>query len=205
MPPNRPPWSNELYEFLATLHESEHAMLFGSALNRNNLTSEEKPLAQEIDADYAVINVLKDMNEPKMIDYWLASRNVGGLKELTTHNTSLYIRLHEAGIEMDVHEFYEQQAKLRGIIGQFVDLSNPRLTPGQMRGAVQYMNKIYDMEARLPETFTPEKEFQRSAFRQLEKDFETLGYKANPNFPSPRVEVPPAAGVSPQPVIITRP
>ncbi len=195
-PPNMPPGTKEMGEFLVSLHESEHLSRRGDTVAPDALSGGAKEQANEIDADKAVMQYLDNEHDPAAKSYWLQSREVdsftsnvvpGGMPEFS-HDTATFLRVEQAtGRQLDLDKFDTEKANLllrvqaKGNL-QPTDPDYGRAKVSDVMGAVQ---AVLDDDKAEKDPSKKLSALQLAEAQQFLKDAAAMGYKPNPNFPRP--------------------
>lgn len=131
-PPSKaPPFSKEIWEFMQAMHESEHAASHAEkkvpVVGDKNLNF----LAEEIDADMAMLNFLKENNMDEGIEYLLQIRMNNsfkiGFRQIFEHDTASFLRIYEhSGQQLDLEKFVNEKKDLMNRIADEMFLPEDR-------------------------------------------------------------------------------
>jgi hypothetical protein len=205
-PKKMPPGGKELGEFLISLHESEHISRKGDDIAKKNLPASVREQAGEIDADKAVIQYLSNAHDKAAKDYWLQARHVdsftsGVVSGDASHDTATFLREQEkTGKQIDIQQFEREKGDLLRRIQEKADL--PAISDYGRARTADVMGAVQAVLAEDKTTKDPSKKLspmQRAEAQSFLKDAEAMGYKANKDFPKPKVakDTPPAAKPGP--------
>jgi hypothetical protein len=213
-PPNMPPGSKEMGEFLVSLHESEHLSRRGDQIAPKTLTPQAQEQAGEIDADKAVMAFLDNEHNTAAKNYWLQAREVDSFTSNVTqdtgspdlgHDTATFLRTEQAtGRQLDLDKFDTEKTNLLFRVQakanlQATDPNYGRARVADVMGAVQAVLDDDKAEKNPANKLSP---LQVSEAQQFLRDASAMGYQANPNFPRPGQgnNAPAAAAAPAQPV-----
>jgi hypothetical protein len=201
LPGRKPPMNLQQLELFWALHESEHGMArqkppYGAfAFWPGELYTQ----IREIDADSAVIAAMRDMGRPDMAEYWLAYRNTAGFKNEVlqnagetppnSHSTGVYLRLRDAGIELDLLQYNTARKELTEKVLEKLGvkkIQHDQVTTSDIMRAATAMIKDDETQKDPAKKLSA---FETHELKQFVADAEAIGY-STPATPDPAPTTP---------------
>lgn len=201
--PNHPDMTEEQQEYLAYIHELEHAGSNDYQVDKTGNVWEtsdvdpETPLpgldaAREADADFAVVRTLRESGDDHLADYYLSRRNVESyVRHDYSHATVSQIRYYEqTGQQISPFILQVERAGLsKNINDKMTDTPIEDRSVGQVMTATQdFLDEDRELRAKQEqgETLTKEEEaklltpVQKAEAEMFLEDAQALGYEPEP-------------------------